>query len=243
MKYLTGVTNDKAEPAFIERGLGLMVQPGNSLHRRALRYPWWAADNGSFSDKWVEAKWMRWLELLPTERCLFAVAPDVYPDAAATLERSWPYFEIIRSLGLPVALVAQDGAENMDLPWDDFDCLFVGGERTPNPADEWKTSAAAEALVRRARNHGKWAHMGRVNSLERLRRAAAMGCQSADGTAYKYRMRKRTGEHPDAHLARGAVELIGWVEQVRADDNAPDLEAPSLPVHRSAHFADRSCAA
>jgi hypothetical protein len=236
MMYLTGATNDRDEPALIEHGIGLMVQPGNSYHLRVGRYPFFGADNGCFADKWVEDTHLAWLEALPRERCLFAVAPDVYPDAAASLERGARYFDLIRSMGFPVAVVAQDHAEKLAYPWDDFDCLFIGGERTPNPRHEWKTSAEAEGLVRRARNRGKWVHMGRVNSIDRMERARAMGCNSADGTFVKYRRRKRAGEPEGARDGRGAIELRRWL--VWLDDHQPlplnVLETPSLSVYKDA---------
>lgn len=229
MLYLTGVTNDRDEPALVAAGVGLIVQPGNSYHLRVDRYPFWGADNGCYADKWDEDKWMRWLEPIPRAGCLFAVAPDVYPDAAATLKRSSDYFDIIRELGFPVALVAQDGAESLELPWDDFDCLFIGGAKGPN---EWKTGEQAEGLVRVARTRGKWVHMGRVNSLSRLSRARAMGCHSADGTYLKYRLRQN-GATPLAD--RGVQELAQWRDWLVLNPALPfAAETPSLPVHKEA---------
>jgi hypothetical protein len=196
--YLTGVTNDRLEPALISAGIGLMVQPGNSYHLRVSRYPAFAADNGCFAGAWDEETHLAWLDRLDRDGCLFAVAPDVYPDAAATLERSAGYFELIREMGFPVALVAQDGAEHLDLPWDDFDCLFVGGARTANSTDEWKLGPGAERVAHEARRRGKWVHMGRVNSLRRMERARSMGCLSVDGTLIKYRSRLLPGENERA---------------------------------------------
>jgi hypothetical protein len=234
--YLTGVTSDRDEPFLLSHGVGLMLNPGNGYHRRVDRYSCFAADNGCFGDKWVEDKHLSWLEQLPRERCLFAVAPDVYPDAEATLNRSIGYFDLIRDMGFPVALVAQDGAEDLDMPWDDFDCLFIGGERTMDPRKEWKVSAIAERLVHRARNQGKWVHMGRVNSVGRMERARSMGCHSADGTFIKYRRRHVAGEWEGARDGRGAGEVAGWLSWL--DANPPlfstPLEGPSLPVHRDA---------
>jgi hypothetical protein len=46
----------------------------------------------------------------------------------------------------------------------------------------WKLGPAAASLAAQARRLGKWVHMGRVNSLKRLRYAASIGCDSADGT-------------------------------------------------------------
>jgi hypothetical protein len=233
--YLTGVTNDRDEPGLIASGVGLMVQPGNSYHLRIDRYRFWAADNGCYRDRWEEDAWLRWLEPLPRDACLFAVAPDVYPDAAATLERSMQFFPLLRELGFPVALVAQDGAEHLDLPWEDFDCLFIGGERG-HP--EWKVSAGAEDVARRARAQGKWVHMGRVNSLHRMKRARDMGCHSADGTYLKYRNRVN-GNTP--REKRGAMEFGQWHEWLLANPTLfPATETPALPVHKEALWASRT---
>jgi hypothetical protein len=54
--------------------------------------------------------------------------------------------------------------------------LFIGG------STEWKLGAEARALAALAKNRGLWVHMGRVNSLRRLRYAADIGCDSVDGT-------------------------------------------------------------
>jgi hypothetical protein len=220
--YLSGTTNKVIEPLLLEYGVGLLSQPGTYGPDAVARFPFWAADNGCFSARWSEDPWLRWLDRLPRDNCLFAVAPDVYPDAAATLERSWPYFELIREMGYPAALVAQDGAEHLDIPWDDFDCLFIGGEKKTPARLEWKLGAEAEHLAKQARSHGLWVHMGRVNSLTRMRRAREMGCNSADGTFI--------AKAPNHNVPRMRV----W--QVWLDTN-PDMftfEGHSLPVHRDA---------
>lgn len=138
----------------------------------------WCADNGCFSGSWDEAKWWRFLEAQAQHAatCLFAVAPDVVGDAAATLTRSEPWFDRIRALGYPVAFVAQDGQEDLPVPWDRFDVLFVGG------TDEFKLGPAARRLVAEAKARGLWVHMGRVNSEKRWAYADAIGCDSVDGT-------------------------------------------------------------
>jgi hypothetical protein len=138
----------------------------------------WAADNGCFSDTFDERKWSRFLRdnAHDADTCLFAVAPDVVGDAAATLERSRPHLPWIRSLGYPAAFVAQDGQESLPVPWEEFDVLFIGGTTA------WKLGPHARALVAEARARGKWVHMGRVNSQRRYEYARAIGCDSADGT-------------------------------------------------------------
>ncbi|MFC5005399.1 hypothetical protein ACFPIJ_47155 [Dactylosporangium cerinum] len=143
------------------------------------------------------------------ERCAFATAPDVPGDAAATWTRSRPVLHPIRDLGYPAALVAQDGLEHANVDWPAFDALFIGGT-TP-----WKLGVAAANLAAAARAHGLWVHMGRVNSLKRLRYAASIGCHSVDGTYLAY--------GPDRHLPT----LLHWLEQVNAPAPAPASAGPA----------------
>jgi hypothetical protein len=98
--------------------------------------------------------------------------------------------------GLPVAMVAQDGLERFDVPWPWFDVLFLGG------STGWKLGPHARALAAEATARGKLVHMGRVNSLRRLRYAAEIGCTSADGTFISF--------GPDRRLP----EALGWLRDV-----------------------------
>lgn len=158
----------------------------------------WCADNGCFTDKWDEAQWWQWLvDNAPrASSCVFAVAPDVVADAAATIARSTPWLPKIRALGYPAAFVAQDGQETLPVPWDAFDVLFIGG------STEWKLGAHARSLVAEAKRRGKWVHMGRVNSERRLRYADAIGCDSADGTYIAF--------GPDQNLPK----LLAWTRGI-----------------------------
>jgi hypothetical protein len=143
----------------------------------------WCADNGCFGKGYPgDMKWLAWLEKNAADAgtCLFATAPDVVGDATATLERSAPFLPAIRALGYPAALVAQDGLEDLEVPWDEFDVLFIGGSTS------WKLGPAARTLVTEAKAHGKHVHMGRVNSARRYRYAHEIGCDSVDGTFLTY---------------------------------------------------------
>jgi len=140
----------------------------------------WAADSGCFAapEKFDPLTYLGFLadRQYATDRCLFVTMPDVVGDAAATLARvrQWP--KVIRALGYKPALVAQDGLEFLPVPWDDFDVLFIGGTTT------WKLGEHATRLIREAKQRGLWVHVGRVNSLKRLRHAEWQGADSADGT-------------------------------------------------------------
>lgn len=159
----------------------------------------WCADNGCFGKGYPgDAAWIAWLAKNAHDAgtCLFATAPDVVGDAAGTLARSAPFLPVIRALGYKAALVAQDGLENLPVPWDDFDVLFIGG------STEWKLGPQARALTAEAKRRAKWVHMGRVNSLKRFRYAEVIGCDSVDGTYLTF--------GPDQNLPK----LMGWIETV-----------------------------
>lgn len=168
----------------------------------------WCADNGCFSDRWDRDKWWAFLQdnAHAADSCLFAVAPDVVGDAVATMDRSAPWLPRIRDLGYPVALVAQDG-QSLDVPWDDFDCLFIGGTTA------WKLGPHARRLAAEAKARGKWVHMGRVNSERRYAYAMAIGCDSADGTYLTF--------GPDVNLPK----LLAWGRL--ANQGTLDMEMPA----------------
>lgn len=162
----------------------------------------WAADSGRFSrpHQYSDKAYLKWLLEQPSkETCLFATAPDVVGNAGETLRLSLPMLQPIRECGYKVAFVAQDGLECLDIPWEHFDCLFIGG------TTEWKLSSYAAIIVSEAKRRGKWVHMGRVNSLKRLRYAASIGCDSADGTIIAY--------GPDLYTNK----VIEWVKIVNEE--------------------------
>lgn len=198
MLYLSGSLNQTA----LNRqrpDLGVMVQPGggSGIGRGPLQFLRWGADNGCFAqgERFDAGDWLEWLASLRQyrRRCVFAVAPDVLADPLATWERSSPYIATIRQLGFPPAYVSQDG----ETRWPGgIACLFIGG------TDAWKLSEASYELARKAKSAGLWVHMGRVNSMQRLRAAHISEIDSADGTFVKY--------GPDRRLP----ELCDWLDQV-----------------------------
>jgi len=179
MIYLSGADNRELCAVADAAKVGIIATPdvGNTCAALSA-YRWWAADNACFNqgDRFDLARYLDWLNRFDAikDRCLFATAPDVVGDWAATWQRSAPVLPTLRAMGYPAAVVLQDGCDAV--PWPDVDAVFVGG------STRWKTSPAAEVLCRQARERGKWVHMGRVNSLRRLEAAQQMGCQSADGT-------------------------------------------------------------
>lgn len=175
---------------------GWMYQPDVSNVRPPGRL--WAADNGCFAagNNFNADRWLGWLASRDRTGCLFAVAPDVVADAAATLVRSTPYLPILRDLGYKPAYVAQDSWDPSVVPWDDFDCLFIGGTTA------FKLGRAEE-LTKLGHAHGKWVHVGRVNSARRIAAMEAYGVDSVDGTFLVF--------GPDKNVKR----LQGWFDAMK----------------------------
>lgn len=188
MLYFSPPTsNTDVHTAMLNGELGFIKTPaqGNRLFDDVA----WCADNGCFGKGYPgDEKWLAWLAKhhYAVERCWFATAPDVVGGGADSLERSLPWLPRIREVGFPAALVAQDGFEDIKIPWDEFDVLFIGGEKTDKPADEWKLSPAAREITREAKRRGKRVHMGRVSSKKRWDIAMSWGCDSVDGTFIKF---------------------------------------------------------
>lgn len=135
----------------------------------------WAADNAAFSG-FDSQRYRRMLKRIAFQLgCLFIVCPDVVADAQATLTLFGEWALEVRGTGQPLAFVGQDGAEGLDLPWNDFDAWFIGGSTA------WKLSQASADLAAEAKGRGKWVHCGRVNSFRRIQAAMDMGCDSFDG--------------------------------------------------------------
>lgn len=203
MIYLSGSVQEKNRDELIAMGVGLMIQPGNNYHEQVHLWPYWAADNGCFADRWEAEKWEAWLYGLDTTGCLFAVAPDVLADHDATMRRSPPYLKVIRAFGFPAAFVMQDGATSEALPWGLFDVLFIGG------TTQFKFSPEVAHAVLEAKRRGMWTHVGRVNSHRRYAYCAWLGADSADGTYLKH--------GPDILLPK----LKRWLEKL---EHQPVLE-------------------
>jgi hypothetical protein len=158
--------------------LGRLVQPRHysSIEQTAASGIPWAADNDAFHKFDAEAFRRMVDRLRGLDGCLFIAAPDVVGDAAATLER---YHEWRPELdGLPRALVAQDGIAPDLVPWDDIAAAFIGG------STEFKLGPDGERIARAAREHGKWLHIGRVNTMRRLRYCATLRADSVDGSSW-----------------------------------------------------------
>jgi hypothetical protein len=136
-----------------------------------------AIDNGAFAGLRIDG----FISLLERERkakhlCRFVAVPDVVASARRTLEvfEHWKYRPELA--GWPLALVAQDGLEDLDIPWKSVTGVFIGGSTS------WKLSKSAADVIRAGKALGKWVHAGRVNTPARFEYFENLGADSIDGT-------------------------------------------------------------
>lgn len=212
MIYLTGVINEHVNTLKAALGLdvmlGMIVQPATACYgRHAIHYDWIGLDNGCFSEagraRFTIPSYLKLIDRLQEDTAynlLWATAPDVVGDWEATLASSLPVLETIREHA-PVALVTQDGATPETVPWSQIDAIFVGG------STDWKFGTDSRRIMKEARRKNKWTHVGRVNSLKRMRMAERCGTDSCDGTYLSY-----------TDPIRGLADLVNWLYEINGPD-------------------------
>lgn len=145
----------------------------------------YAIDNGAFSG-FPADKFDRLLKRqeaagqLRLQDCLFVTCSDIVSNARRTLDL-WKRRERWFGDRAPhwsnrLAFVAQDGIEDLDIPWDEMCCLFVGG------GDPWKDSKSCADIVRTAKTLDLSVHVGRVNTPKRFDHFDALGADTCDGS-------------------------------------------------------------
>jgi len=135
----------------------------------------WAIDNRAyvgFDAKSFDALLARYAP--HRDACLFVVVPDVVASARRTLEvfERWAP----RLAGWRIALACQDGQEDLPLPWDAIDAVFIGG------STNWKGSHHVVQIIQAAQLLGKHVHVGRVNGAARWKHFEALGVDTCDGS-------------------------------------------------------------
>lgn len=173
-----------------------------------------AIDNGCFKrflrDRFegvLRREQERDYDVLPN--CLFVTCPDVVGNARRTRElwiRRHSFVSKFDSRWADrLALVAQDGIEDSDIPWDEFTWIFIGGR------DPWKDSQASQDIVRTAKTLNKFVHVGRVNDPDRWERFAELGADTCDGSG--------VSKH-----ARGDDQFLRVVERAAAFYKVPRID-------------------
>lgn len=104
----------------------------------------------------------------------FVTVPDIVASARRTLELFDYWYP--RVCMWPLALVAQDGQEDLPIPWELIQAVFIGG------TDGFKDGRHAVDIIKTAKAMGKWTHVGRVNDPVRWSHFENLGVDSVDGT-------------------------------------------------------------
>ena len=99
--------------------------------------------------------------------------PDLVGDAVRTKDL-YDYFSFY-VYKVPRALVIQDGIESVNIDWIKTEAVFVGG------SDSFKMSKQATDVCKIAKMMNKWVHVGRVNTVSRLKNFVGIA-DSVDGS-------------------------------------------------------------
>lgn len=210
----------------IHPNLGRLIQPRHtsSIEATATSGIPWAADNDCFQGL-DPVKYVAMIDRIAplAASCLYVTVPDVVGDALATAHEFEKWAPAVTRRGLPAALVAQDGLEDMtawlDRTWHRIDALFMGG------STEWKEGEQARELAREAKRRGKWVHWGRVNTKRRFDLLVEGGAiDSFDGS--KFARFRKTYLDGGLEWARVEAERREWARRRELDDEvyATELE-------------------
>lgn len=173
---------------------------GHLFSPLAQRGPWpwfpYALDNGAFSawnsadnsfdeNKWNEHSWKCLLvwAASQTQKPLWAIVPERPGCAQQTIAKWSQYAGVVKEIGIPLALAAQDGmTPEMVKALDPLpDVIAVGG------STEWKWATVemwAKAFTR--------VHLLRCNMPDKLDYLEGIGIESCDGTGWCRGDRRQT---------------------------------------------------
>jgi hypothetical protein len=161
--------------------IGIIENAMYGIRERYLKeFNFWCLDSGGFTKEFDQVKWEEELSVAAQykDKLQFVVIPDKVFEYKATLDMFYKYVEIPKKLGLRVAFVTQDGIPVKDIPYQHIDTIFIGG------SNEHKLGEEGENIVRLSNILYVPIHVGRVNSISRLRKF--WNCQSWDGTHFNY---------------------------------------------------------
>ena len=159
--------------------IGWLVGPTGMTKTKVREWLPWALDNDAFSawdngEVWDEGLYWEFLDWAKSQKYQprWAAVPDVVTNPTETF-KNWDRFAgRVSSYGWPLAFVVQDGMTPEDVPTE-AEVVFIGGSY------KWKWNNApkfAQAFDR--------VHIGRVNTLQKLRRCDELGVESVDGTGW-----------------------------------------------------------
>lgn len=179
MSFATSTGTRRNLAALREAGWGLLVTPDRPEPRG---FDLLAVDNGAWGcfqrkEQWTPERWQRLVEQ-HGRIAQWVVAPDVVCGGMASLDLSVSWLPWVLERANRALIAVQDGMTADDLRdiVSDRVGVFVGG------STEWK-EATIGMWGRLCTERGAWCHVGRVNSIRRIRICAASGVHSIDGTS------------------------------------------------------------
>lgn len=175
--YATSTRTRRNVAALRAAGWRLFVTP-ESQTTHGMPY---AMDNGAWGayqrgERWAEEPFLAMVDELG-EGADFIVLPDIVVGGRRSLDRSAAWAPRL-SLVAPILLPVQDGMTPDDVRGFARENigLFVGG------STEWKLGTLP-MWARFAKEHDLWLHVGRVNTMRRIRVCQMAGATSFDGTS------------------------------------------------------------
>jgi len=150
--------------------LALLLNP-HCIRPQQFTFPY-AIDNAAFNQFRQDLYFKMLNRSKEYNNPMFVVCPDVVGCADRTMALWHYYYPKLKPYNYPIAFVAQDGCNPEDIP-DEADYIFIGG------LDPWKMENF-ERFV----GNGKPVHVGRVNSIGRLKSCERAGVDSVDGTGW-----------------------------------------------------------
>lgn len=132
------------------------------------------ADNDAFNGL-NDTKYRELLVLLSQMSPVWITAPDKVGNATETNKLFALWYNSIKQFN--IAYVLQDGITIDTIPWDYISCVFLGG------TTEFKLSQYAYDLLIESRQRNKLIHVGRVNSIKRIKYFWDV-CDSFDGSGF-----------------------------------------------------------
>jgi hypothetical protein len=186
-------------------------------------------DNGMFGEKAKEEYeadpvkwWNRFEKMIKVAICQekreilarfqFFVIPDEPMNWEKTMKKYEDNKEIVqrlRNYGAPAAICIQNGANVKNVPFNEIDVIFIGGD------DKYKTGPEAKAIVDEAKSKGIQIHMGRVNGIARMNTAASWGVDTADGTYLMHELGKSIHEIERSNPIRPRESIKDYSERVK----------------------------
>ena len=188
MPYASWTGTRRTLRALQSHGWRLLMSPDTLNRVKGKRAPRWpdgspagyALDNGAYGaflrGSGFDDDAFLWAVESIGERADFVVIPDTVADRDATLSQADSWFD--RLSGLRLMLAVQDGMHISDIePWFDRGVgVFVGGSTT------WKLRTM-NSWCKAAKSAGTKSHIGRVNTVKRIRMCQYAGADSFDGTS------------------------------------------------------------